>query len=70
MLLLPSIFLVTWAAMAMIMVRDNQDNTNLSLLTLLSPSRPSQVLTMLIDRKNLTFKVLRKVEMKVLDALD
>ena len=42
-LLLPSIFLVTWAAMAMILVRDNQDNTNLSLLTLLSPSGISQV---------------------------
>ena len=68
-----SIFLVTWAAMAVIMGRDNHDITNLSLLTLLSPSGMSQVLKLLlllIDRENLTFKDLRKVEMKVLDALD
>lgn len=47
-LFLWSIFLVTWAAMTVIMSRDNQDNTNLSLLTLLSPRGISQVLKLLI----------------------
>jgi len=41
-LLSSSIFLVTWAAMASIMRRDNQDNTNLSLASLLSPRETSQ----------------------------